>query len=464
MDAYPAELWAAAHIADHATVLRLARATRGWTQTELASRSGYSPSAISRFESGKRRISDIVKLRHLVTVLGLPPEAFGLTMALDGARSSVASSPSARRPPTLGRVSTDECTRDSPDAAGVSAQEEDDPVRRRVFLVSAGLASASFSVSAIAASSAYLDPAAILADRLEHALTHTIDTRPATLSAVHRILAHAREDFHASRYLSLADKLPTLISTAETIGTGDPARIDALAQTYNLVTRVLLKLPKGGFEWVSADRALRAAQASENRLAHAEAQRLRGSALRRAGHHERAQALTLTAAETLDLGDNAPAEHLALYGDLLCSAGYAAARAGDRHRAADLLQEAGGTARRLARHPRRANALTANVISHQVSAAYLLGDPDLAVEHARRADLATFPSSERQGRLLVDLALAYTEWGKPRAAYRALAAAERVAPQEVRTRATVRGLVTTLLGSATIPGLEQLARRVHVPL
>ena len=80
-------------------------------------------------------------------------------------------------------------------------------------------------------------------------------------------------------------------------------------------------------------------------------------------------------ASHLDISGARPApEHLAMHGMLHCSAGYAAARAGDRDRANDLLTGAEATVRRLADNPDRAQALTANIVSHRVSAAYLLGD------------------------------------------------------------------------------------------
>jgi transcriptional regulator with XRE-family HTH domain len=479
VDSFPVELWAAARAGDHGSVLRLARRAHGWNQTELGRRAGYTQSGISRLESGNRKITDVGKLRHLATVLELPPAAFGLEHTppdlIKATPHRAQYPPPRQRPPTLGRVpiTNPAHNRDpSPHRAGIDdrAFEEDDPVRRRAFLIAAGLTGASLGAAAIPARptvfGAGLDPAAVLSDQLERALTHTTpaDVPPVSAAALRRTLSEAHADFHASRYLTLAHKLPALINTAEAsaANTADPASHNELANTYNLVTRALIKLRKGDYEWLSADRALRAARHSDNPLTHAEAERLLGSVLRRAGHHDRAQALTLAAANTLDVTDRASAQHLALYGTLLCSAGYAAARAGDRHRATDLLTEANTTATRLTHQPLR-NALAANVISHQVSTAYLLGDAGTAIEHAHTANLATFPTPERQGRLLVDVALAYAQWNKPRPAYHALLAAERAAPQEVHTRTTVRDLVTTLLNhTTTIPGLPHLAQRVHV--
>ncbi|MGH3451120.1 MAG: helix-turn-helix domain-containing protein, partial [Haloechinothrix sp.] len=258
-----------------------------------------------------------------------------------------------------------------------------------------------------------------------------------------------------------------LVTAAETTLArgGDGAAAATTAQVYNLVTRALIKLRASGLEWISADRALRAAGQAEDALTLAEAQRLLGSVFRRAGHPDRAQTLTLQAADQLDVTSRtAEPEALSLHGVLMCSAGYAAARAGDRDRAADLLGEAQSTTERLGEHPVRQRALAANVISHQVSAAYVLGDGGTALHHARGADLRSFPTAERQGRFLVDVALAFAQWNKPQQAYRVLLDAERRAPGEVRTRSAARGLVVDLLRdrrSSSLPGLRDLAVRTH---
>lgn len=143
---------------------------------------------------------------------------------------------------------------------------------------------------------------------------------------------------------------------------------------------------------------------------------------------------------------------------------YAAARAGDRDRANDLLTEAEATTNRLADQPDRHRALVANLVSHKVSAAYLLGDAGTALAYAHSLPITRVPTLERRARLLVDTAHAWAQWDKPDQAYRTLLAAERTAPGEVRTRNAVRRLVSGLMTSpkqASMPGLPALASRVH---
>ncbi len=433
-------------------MLRHAREELGWSQGQLGDRFGYSASTVSRFENGRRGLRDVAVLRRFASILGLPAEAFGLANAPHDRPVSPAQAAAASR------------------VVHDPNQEGDDPVRRRAFLLAAGLAGTAVAApNAPAADGVEVDPAAFLARRLEGVLleANPIASRPAPITTLQMVLATARSDFRACHYVDLAARLPELITTAQATHehVGDPASAGMVAQAYNLTTRALIKLEASGLEWVSADRALRAGAGADDPLALAEAQRLLGSACRRAGHHDRAQTLTLTAADQLDLNGKSPdPRHLALYGVLMCSAGYAAARAGDHDRATELLNEADTTANRLAEHPVQRQALAANVVSHRVSADYVLGNAGTALHHAQTARLGEFPDTERRARFLVDVALCFAQWNKPGRAYRTLLTAERTAPGEVRTRATVRRLVGDLLHhpqQAALPGLRQLAARTH---
>ena len=71
----------------------------------------------------------------------------------------------------------------------------------------------------------------------------------------------------------------------------------------------------------------------------------------------------------------------------------------------------------------------------------------------------------RAGALLVDVASAYLQWGKPEQAYEVLCAAERFAPQELSGRPAVRQLIldTWIAAPASISRrAEELARRTGV--
>jgi transcriptional regulator with XRE-family HTH domain len=433
------------------TVVRIARTAAGWTQADLGQRCGYSASQISRWETGRLPLRDVAMLRTLAAVLALPPEVFGLASTDTAGAPTQSTQPSRHR---VGRLTA-------------PTGEEDDPVRRRRFLLAAGLAGTSLAWPNTA-TAGEVDPAALLTHQLGDVLLGPGTTaQPVAVPVLREALAAAQREFSACRYVPLAAGLPALIAAAEATVTdrGTPAEHQVLAESYQLATRALIKLEASGLEWLAADRGLYAARMTEYPLTLAESQRLVASVARRAGHHDRAQVLTLAAAGLLDISGQHPCpKHLAMYGTLHCSAGYAAARAGDRDRATDLLAEADTTAARLTDDPARHQALTANIVSHRVSAAYLLGDAGAALAHARSIPLAAIPTVERRARLLVDAAMSYAQWDKPDRAYRTLLAAERTAPGEVRTRNAVRRLVTDLMAGphqATMPGLPALATRVH---
>ncbi|MGH3527820.1 MAG: helix-turn-helix domain-containing protein [Pseudonocardiaceae bacterium] len=436
------------------TMIRIARTAAGWSQADLGRRCGYSASQISRWETGRVFLRDVTLLRTLATALALPPEVFGL-LADDTTPAPTRSiRPSSHK---VARTPMSRC-------------EENERVRRRRFLLAAGLAGTSLAwPSPATAFAGEIDPAALLARRLgDVLLSPDTSAEPAPASVLCEAFTAAQHDFSACQYIPLAGRLPALIAAAEATANHHPGPVvhQVLAQSYNLTTRALIKLEASGLEWISSDRGLHAARGAEDALTLAESQRLVASVARRAGHHDRAQMITLAAADHLDISGTRPApEHLAMYGMLHCSAGYAAARAGDRDRANELLTEADVTAGRLTDDRGRQQALTANIVSHRVSAAYLLGDAGAALAHAHALPLAAIPTTERRARLLVDAAMSYAQWDKPDRAYQTLLAAERTAPGEVRTRNAVRRLVTDLMASprqAAMPGLQALAARVHV--
>lgn len=386
-------------------------------------------------------------------MLNLPVTVFGLAAGADTAVA--ASSAGASAGPIVGR-------------AGPLISQEDDAVRRRAFLLAAGLAGiAAARPGTPALAVGQVDPARLLAHELGTVLLEPVLTaEPADITVLRRRLAAAQQEFSACEYVPLATRLPDLIAAAEaTAQDATPGAQHTLAQVYNLATRALVKLEASGLEWVAADRGLRAARAAGEPLTMAESHRLIAGVARRAGDHDRAQSLTLAAADILDIhGPHPEPDHLAMYAKLHCSAGYAAACSGDRDTADLLLAEADTIAPRLIGQPRWHRAVVANSVSHRVSAADLLGDAGAALRHAHRLPLAAVPTVERRARLLVDIAMAYAHWDKPHNSVEALLHAEHIAPGEVRTRNTARRLVSDLMthpAATRSAELHALAARIH---
>jgi transcriptional regulator with XRE-family HTH domain len=69
---------------DFGAVLRQVRQSKGLTQQQVGRLAGYSAATISRFETGVRRLADVATLRHLATVLEVPPDMFGLLSTGNG--------------------------------------------------------------------------------------------------------------------------------------------------------------------------------------------------------------------------------------------------------------------------------------------------------------------------------------------------------------------------------------------
>lgn len=133
------------------TVIRIVRTTAGWSQAELGRRCGYSASTVSRWETGRLPLRDVKLLRTLANMLALPPEVFGLLPGDTTGAPTRSIRPSSHK---VARFSMPRC-------------KEDERVRRRRFLLAAGLAGPSLAWSTSATALAgEVDPAVLLARQL----------------------------------------------------------------------------------------------------------------------------------------------------------------------------------------------------------------------------------------------------------------------------------------------------------
>ncbi|NUW46617.1 hypothetical protein [Nonomuraea rhodomycinica] len=351
-------------------------------------------------------------------------------------------------------------------------REDGDPVRRRDLLTgAAGLAAAgALGLPGTARAAQAADPASGLADLL-HGHTPT-GARPVPLAALRTATGRARALFQAARYEQLAADLPDLIATATATRDDAEARerpgADALlADAYIVASAFTVKLHDDQLAWTAADRAAQAAASSGDTLTVADAQRGLAIVMRRTGHPDRAHALLIDAADAIAPGRAATPEQVSMYGTLLQTAAYTAAVDGNRQEASELIAAAQAAAAMLGRdanHRHTAFGPT-NVALFQVSIAQVLGDSGIAIEHAKTVNPAAIPTAERRGRFWIDVARAWHQWGKPDACYRALLAAERAAPAEVRFRPPVGSMARDLLRAdrrGAMPGLRAFAERVGV--
>jgi transcriptional regulator with XRE-family HTH domain len=441
-------------------IVRAARQASGLTLAELGQRCGYSASQISRYERGIQPLTDITLLRRFASALEIPPQILGLT-PMNGTHLQQHARPkdlaASRNGPSVNR--------------GFPSESGDDPVRRRELLArAAGLAgAAALGIPAIGRAKLLADPRTGLDDLLYG----STGAAPASLPAVRAAVTQARAHFQAARYEQLTATLPRLIATAAATrdnADGDERAVAStlLAGSYIVAANFVTKLNDDPFAWALADRALQAAQAGNDPLTAAEGRRVVATVLRRTGRPAQARDLLISAAHDIEPGSHASPDQLAAYGTLLETAAYTTAVDGNRRAAAELIGEAETTAARFSRDAKHRSAAFSptHVALYQVSIAQVLGDNGTAIEHAKTVRVAAIPIPERQGRYWIDVARAYHQWGKPERCYRALLAAERAAPAEVRYRPPVHRIAEDLLHAdrrQSLPGLPAFARRIGVP-
>ncbi|MFC5187612.1 helix-turn-helix domain-containing protein [Actinomadura harenae] len=431
-------------------VVRILRQAEGLTLAELGRRCGYSGSRLSRLERDHAPLTDVGLLRTFATALHVSPAVFGL---LPASEEPADAGKDIRRP-------------SGPTVVPGTAEAEEDPVRRRELLaVSASMAGAAALGLPRRASAA--TPGSL--DRI--LFSGVTSGEPVSLATLRDSVELARTKFEAAQYGELGQALPHLLAAAT--ATRDHANIGDLAQANGLLAdaylttaALMIKRSDDLASWTAADRAFQAAMISGDPLAVADARRAQAVVLRRTGRRTQARDMVLDAARSIEPDGHASDEQLSVYGNLLQVAAYTAAVDEQRHTAHEYIGEAARIARRLGHDANLRHTAfgPSNVTGYQVSIAQVLGDSGAAIEHARALQGVPLPTRERRGRLGVDVASAYHQWGRMEDCYRTLRSVERVAPDEVRYRPPVRRMVQDLLRAdrGSLPGLRAFAGRVGV--
>ena len=446
-------------------VVRTARLRSGLTLAELGNRTGYSAAQVSRYERGVTPLTDVTVLRRFARALAISPGELGLAGTGPGGGSRRALIAAASGVPS----------RLVPSRVAGEPGGRDDDVRRRQLLAALGAAAAGAAGSRAGAAVPLVVPRGaevgeLLVSQVRDAMLG-LAPAPARVSAgaVRAGLDGALADFRDSRYGRLSVTLPRLISAGHVLaaGGGDSGQRDALlAGIYTLTTRMLIKLDDQQLGWMAADRARVLASGGGDPLAVGEAARNLAVLARKAGWHEQASSIALSAAASPLLagrGTRLAAER----GLLIQSAAYTAARAGDRDGMRELTDEAASIAAQLGGRAllrdHGGGFSPATVELHRVSAENYAGDPGAAVAAALRIVPASLPTTERRARYWTDTARAYANWGRREDCVSALLAAEREAPEETHARPAVRDLVSSLLVTGrTGPELRGLAARCGI--
>jgi hypothetical protein len=420
---------------------------------------------VSRYERGVTPLTDVIVLRRFARALAIPLGDLGLTRTGSGGSSDRARVTAASGiPPGFAQSRV----------AGEPGGRDDD-VRRRQLLAALGAAAAGAAGSRASAAvplagARDTEVGGLLVSRVRDAMLG-LAPGPSRVSvgSVRAGLDGALADFRESRYGRLSVTLPRLVAAGHVLAAGGGSLVERdalLTGIYTLTTRMLIKLDDQQLGWMAADRARVLASGGGDPLAVGEAARNLAVLARKAGWHEQAASIALSAAASPLLAGKSP-RLAAERGLLIQSAAYTAARAGDREGMRELTDEAAAVAAHLEGRVLlldHGGGFTSTTVElHRVSAENYAGDPGAAVAAARRVNPAALPTTERRARYWTDTARAYANWGRRDDCVSALLAAEREAPEEIHARPAVRDLLSGLLVTGrTGPELRGLAARCGI--
>ncbi len=277
---------------------------------------------------------------------------------------------------------------------------------------------------------------------------------------------------HASRFREAGPALAGLLSDLESARRSDVGDRRVIAQftatAYQAAAAILAAAGEADAAWVAGDRASMAAEDTGDPGLLAATQFRLALALLRAGRPQEAMHAAEGAASALEntLANAAP-QVISVYGALCLTMAVTAARASDRQGARRHLDRATDAARRLGsdRNDFDTEFGPTNVALHEVAVAVELGDAGEALDLARGVD-PTPLSTERQGRYLVDVARAHAQRRNVTDAVAALLQSEGITPEQTRSHARVKELVSDLLQSPhgrNHADLRSLAARIGLP-
>jgi len=285
--------------------------------------------------------------------------------------------------------------------------------------------------------------------RLSSTLFGSVASVAADVEPVASRAEHGWEDYQHGRLGRVIAALPGLISSAQALEGAASQRSRSWAvsaRIHHLAASSLAKVGEAELAWMSAERAMSAAEHSEDPLSLASAARAGTHALLAVGRFDEAVNLGETAANWLSrqVRDDDPAA-LSIVGMLYLRTAVAAARRQDRATTTELLARATTAAQRLGHdgnHWRTSFGPT-NVQLHQLSTALDLGDVLYVIDHGPQINTDGLPV-ERSVAHHIDLARAYNYDARTDEALVELLTAEQAAPQIVRHSASVRETVKSL--------------------
>ncbi|WP_405740498.1 helix-turn-helix domain-containing protein [Streptomyces sp. NBC_01525] len=390
-------------LGDHLSIgerIAFYRKRRGYTQEVLAGLAGRSTDWLAKIETGRRKPPRIDMLTELAHILRVPlGDLLGQTVLVE------------------------------------SGQQQDDvPAVRDALMSPRRLSRLLFGPEV----EAQLPTPAPVAVRVEHAWN----------------------DYQGGRLGSVIAALPALLRAAQELEdraarVGDDRRDcwAVSARTHHLAATTLAKIGESDISWLAAERAMRAADESDDPLVLASAARSGTHSLIANGRYDDALELGNTAAAWLSarVSETDPAA-LSLLGMIHLRAAVAAARHQDRPTATTLLDRAEELADDLGSDENywQTGFGPTNVALHRLSVELDLDNISYVIAHGG-IDVDHMPQ-ERSVSHRIDYARGLSLAGRTDDAFVALRTAERTSPQLVRNNPRVRETLRDLIKQSPVTG------------
>jgi transcriptional regulator with XRE-family HTH domain len=299
---------------------------------------------------------------------------------------------------------------------------------------------------------------------------HLPDREPPIPEQLRADLERAAHLIDDARHEAAAIVLPDLILSARATVTHEvPGAWWYLASAYQAASSLARHVGEANVAWIAADRAVAAAEQSDDELLMAVSKRRLANALMRHGMLDEAGAVCSNAADAIAPTDATPPEGLVVWGNLHLTEAVLTARSKDTAGGWRLLRDVRAAAERV--EPSRKaywEALgIAGVGLNEVTVALESGNTVEALRLADTVEVDELPTAHLRARFGITAAHAYVLRGSNHdgAAVAQLLEAERHAPEEVRYSVLAHELVRVLLGRerrSRTPGLRGLAARLGV--
>lgn len=256
---------------------------------------------------------------------------------------------------------------------------------------------------------------------------------------------------HQARFAEVSDMVTELVPKLEqavrTVSDEDrPRTYRLLSRAYQALAAAFARQGDSRASWVSADRAVAAAELSGDVLLVFAGVYRMVHAFVRLGNKSEAEHAVRAAVEALSQRSDLTPAGLSVLGSLYLAKALVHARCGHRSEAREEIAKARQIAEQLGedRNDYNLEFGPTNVAIQAVSTAVDLGDAGEAIDIGQTIDASSL-SPERQGRLLMDLGRAHAQRRHTGDAIECLLRAEELSPETVQSHAAVRDAVKELV-------------------